>query len=78
MSHYLLFVRGEGCELCEEADRILREVGLPFEAVDITPHVSLEREYGSRTPVLREEPSGRELAWPFDAWTVRRFLEGSA
>ncbi len=39
---------------------------------------SLEREYGSRTPVLREEPSGRELAWPFDAWAVRRFLEGSA
>jgi hypothetical protein len=76
MAHYLLFVRGEGCELCEEADRILREAGLPFEPVDITPHVSLEREYGPRVPVLREEPSGRELAWPFDAWKVRRFLDG--
>jgi hypothetical protein len=71
---YKLYIRGENCSLCEHAEEALREVGLPVEPVDISPHVSLEREYGKRIPVLREEPSGRELAWPFDAWTVRRFL----
>jgi hypothetical protein len=71
---YKLYIRGENCQLCEHAEEVLREVGLHVEVVDISPHVSLEREYGRRIPVLREEPSGRELAWPFDAWVLRRFL----
>jgi hypothetical protein len=26
-------------------------------------------------PVLREEESGRELGWPFDAQAIQRFLQ---
>lgn len=71
---YKLYVRGGDCGLCGDAEVILRELGIHFEAVDISPHLPLELEYGKRIPVLREEPGGRELAWPFDIRVVRRFL----
>jgi hypothetical protein len=36
----------------------------------------LEARYGERVPVLRDEASGRELGWPFDAAALRAFLTG--
>ena len=34
----------------------------------------LEDRYGARVPVLRDDRDGRELGWPFDAETARRWL----
>ena len=36
--------------------------------------IALLARYGVRVPVLRLEPAGRELAWPFDARGLEEFL----
>jgi glutaredoxin len=41
-----------GCHLCEEAVEALREIGEPFDEVDITTSTELEIEYGERIPVI--------------------------
>ena len=41
-----------GCHLCEVAADTLREIGEPFEEIDITSDPSLEYEYGERIPVI--------------------------
>jgi hypothetical protein len=38
----------------------------------------LERRYGSRVPVLRDQRDGRELDWPFDAAAVGAFIRRDA
>jgi len=37
---------------------------------------ALEARYGIRVPVLRDDASGRELDWPFDAEALGRFTGG--
>jgi glutaredoxin len=41
-----------GCHLCDVATAALREIGEPFEEVDITTDPELEMEYGERIPVI--------------------------
>lgn len=45
-----------------------------FVSAFIDGNTELEANYGERVPVLREEPSGRELGWPFDAAALREFI----
>jgi hypothetical protein len=45
-----------------------------FESAWIDGDEALEARYGTRVPVLRDEDSGRELGWPFDPESVRRWL----
>ena len=74
--HLLLFQRDD-CRLCDEAVALLAHAQVPdFESVWIDGHADLEARYGERVPVLRDETSGREMGWPFDATTLRRFLTG--
>jgi hypothetical protein len=69
-----------GCHLCEAAEEVLREVlaEREFEAqpklVDIAGDGALLERYGLRIPVLRNEDSGTEIGWPFDAAGLRDFL----
>jgi len=41
-----------GCHLCDVAVEALKEIGEPFEEVDITGDPGLEYEYGERIPVI--------------------------
>ena len=63
------------CHLCEEAEAVLREVGIEADYVDITGDDELLEKYGIRIPVLKRGDTGAELGWPFDAVAVLRFLE---
>lgn len=45
-----------------------------YTRVDIGWDGALADRYGWTIPVLRDDESARELAWPFDAYAVRRFL----
>ena len=74
--HLLLFQRDD-CKLCDEAVAMLARTRVPdFESVWIDGDAGLEARYGERVPVLRDEASGRELGWPFDAAALRAFLTG--
>ncbi|WP_448507344.1 glutaredoxin family protein [Immundisolibacter sp.] len=58
-----------GCHLCEDAHAVLAQVGLAqmVERVEIGYDVLLAERYGWRIPVLRIEPGGVEIDWPFAA-----------
>jgi hypothetical protein len=42
--------------------------------VDVEDSIDLLRRYGLRVPVIRREPGGEELGWPFDESQLREFL----
>jgi hypothetical protein len=76
MSDLVLYSRPD-CHLCDEAAALLAVVA-PEQAVrtvDIEDDIALLDRYGLRVPVLRREPSGAELGWPFDATALSRFLQ---
>ncbi|TXK62650.1 glutaredoxin family protein [Alkalisalibacterium limincola] len=67
----------DDCHLCDLALEELARARAPeFESVWIDGDSGLEARYGLRVPVLREETSGRELDWPFDAQAIAHFLAG--
>jgi len=71
-----LFQRDD-CHLCDLALDMLAAARVPdFESVFIDGDAVLEAGYGDRVPVLRDEASGRELAWPFDQDRLGAFLGG--
>ena len=71
-----LFQRDD-CHLCDLALEVLAAARAPeFDSVFIDEDEALEAQYGIRVPVLREQASGVELDWPFDAEAVQRLLVG--
>ena len=71
----LTLYQRDDCKLCDEAVALLARAHVPdFESVWIDGDAELETRYGERVPVLREDASGRELGWPFDAATLQAFL----
>lgn len=73
----LALYQRDDCQLCDAALDVLALAGAPeFDSVWIDGVGALEAGYGERVPVLRDEDSGRELAWPFDADALARFLQG--
>ncbi|HET7833815.1 MAG TPA: glutaredoxin family protein [Gallionella sp.] len=64
-----------GCHLCEEAEAILRRLGITATYIDIADDDRLLEQYGVRIPVLKRTDNNAELGWPFDAVAVTRFLE---
>ena len=72
MTRLTLYQRDD-CTLCDEAVALLAAVRAPnFESVWIDGDAELKTRYGVRVPVLRDEE--RELDWPFDAESLRSFL----
>ncbi len=63
------------CHLCEEAEAILREIGIEAYYIDIADDDELTEKYGIRIPVLQRRDTGAELGWPFDAARVLEFLK---
>jgi hypothetical protein len=71
----LTLYQRDDCKLCDEAVALLARAHVPdFESVWIDGDAELETRYGERVPVLREDASGGELGWPFDAATLQAFL----
>jgi len=70
----------EGCHLCEEAEALLEGERsgsrplLTWTVVDIAVDDTLFARYGWHIPVLRRD-EGDELRWPFDAASLRSFLD---
>ena len=80
MTHLILYSTA-GCHLCEQAhelvDRCLNELPASVHGLqisDIAEHADLMERYGSLIPVLRNEMSGQEVNWPFDAAAVKSLL----
>jgi Glutaredoxin-like domain (DUF836) len=72
----LVLYQRDHCHLCDLAIDVLANARAPeFSSVFIDNDNMLEARYGERVPVLREEESGRELGWPFDAQAIQRFLQ---
>lgn len=73
--HLILYQR-DTCHLCDLALEVLADARTPeFDSVFIDDDDALEARYGLRVPVLRDAARGIELDWPFDAATLRRFLD---
>jgi len=71
----LILYQRDDCHLCDLALQVLAQARAPeFDSVFIDGDAQLETRYGERVPVLREDASGRELSWPFDASALREFL----
>lgn len=71
----LILYQRDDCPLCDQALAVLAAARAPdFETVWIDDDAELERDYGARVPVLRDEADGRELGWPFDLDAVRAFV----
>jgi len=71
----LILFQRDDCHLCDLALAVLAQARLPaFESVFVDDDAQLEARYGERVPVLRDEDSGEEIGWPFDAAVVTRFL----
>ncbi len=72
----LVLYQRDDCHLCDLAIDVLAQARTPdFSSVFIDNDNALEARYGERVPVLREEESGRELDWPFDAARARDFVQ---
>lgn len=64
----LILYQRDHCHLCDLALDLLAQARVPeFESVFIDGDDALEARYGLRVPVLRDDASGMELDWPFDA-----------
>ena len=64
----LILYQRDHCHLCDLALEVLARARVPeFESVFIDGDDALEARYGLRVPVLRDDASGMELDWPFDA-----------
>jgi len=64
----------EFCHLCEQAEELLKTIGIADEYIDIADDDALIESYGTRIPVLRRDDNGAELGWPFDTAAVERFI----
>ena len=72
----LILYRREDCPLCDHAEEALRGAGVAeYETVEVGWNGELADRYGERVPVLAR--GAAELAWPFDAWTVRKFVSSA-
>jgi glutaredoxin-like protein DUF836 len=71
----LILYQRDDCHLCDQALALLARARVPdFDSVFIDDDPRLEARYGARVPVLRDDASGRELDWPFDARALAGFV----
>ena len=69
----LTLYQRDDCHLCDLALAVLAVAKVPeFQSGFIDDEPTLEERYGHRVPVLRDEVTGVELEWPFDAAQLNR------
>jgi hypothetical protein len=78
-SHRLVLLSTDHCSLCERALDLLLSMpelrGWQLQVVDVADDDGLQERYGEQLPVLLV--GTRELAWPFAAKDVLRWLEAA-
>jgi len=75
MKQLTLFYQPD-CHLCEEAETLMRNMGLSghCKKVDIETDLELLKRYGIHVPVLLREHDQQELFWPFGEWELADFV----
>ena len=75
MSKLVLYSQPE-CHLCDDAESLLRVMGLEdsYQTVNIETDLELLKRYGIHVPVLERQDNKEELFWPFDQNDVAAFL----
>jgi hypothetical protein len=74
----LTLIQRDNCHLCDLAWEVLAAASVgDFDPLWIDGDMGLEARYGTRVPVLRNEDSGAELDWPFDAAAVKQLAAAS-
>lgn len=72
----LILYQRDDCHLCDLALAELATAHVPeFDSIFIDEDAALEERYGTRVPVLRDDASGAELDWPFDAGRLQAWLQ---
>ncbi len=71
---FLLFSR-EVCPLCDDAAALLDGSGIAWAERDIADDINWLTRYRTRIPVLRNDATGAELDWPFDATRLQEFID---
>ncbi|RJG48146.1 glutaredoxin family protein [Motilimonas pumila] len=70
----LILYSADGCHLCEQAKRLLAQIGVEYRVVDIALDDDLVARFGVRIPVIVKS-NGEELGWPFSAESIAIFME---
>jgi hypothetical protein len=71
----LTLYQRDDCHLCDLALAELARAKAPeFDSAFVDDDAELEARYGERVPVLRDQDSGEEIGWPFDAAVLSLFL----
>ncbi|MDD2760025.1 MAG: glutaredoxin family protein [Methylomonas sp.] len=73
MADWILFGT-DACHLCEQAELMLQEMGLSFDKREVLLDENWLRQYGLRIPVLFDQVSASELAWPFSKEDLAEFI----
>lgn len=79
MAHELILYTTLGCHLCHEAKDVVYRSGISairLQDVEIADDEALLSQYGVKIPVIRDEKTNREIAWPFDAEQFREWWYG--
>ncbi len=71
----LLLLGTSGCHLCEDAQRLLDNLNIAVETVDIAEHDEWQTQFSVLIPVLYHVETRRYLNWRFDAPTLLSFIE---
>ncbi|WP_372739155.1 glutaredoxin family protein [Neptunomonas sp.] len=77
MQNFIFFTT-PGCHLCELAEALLVAHLDPdihqVDVLDIAYDDQLLERYGERIPLIKNEVTGAELGWPFDAGQLLDFI----
>lgn len=71
-SHFLLYFT-DGCHLCDDAEKILKQTTIFYSKVDIIYDPQLVALYGNSIPVL-QSASGNTINWPFNLQQLNDFI----
>ncbi len=63
----------KGCHLCEEAEHLLDQMGVPYRWLDVDSQPAWQLEYGFRVPVLLGD-SQPVMEFPFSRDKLRELM----
>jgi len=77
MQKRLILLGTRGCHLCDDAERILQALKLPYQYIDIIEDEKLLESYQTSIPVLQEMSNANDgaLFWPFTMVEVEQWLQ---
>ncbi|HEY5716098.1 MAG TPA: glutaredoxin family protein [Psychromonas sp.] len=71
-NHFLLYFT-DGCHLCDDAEKILKQTTVFYTKVDIINDQRLVDLYGCSIPVVANE-HGDTINWPFNLQQLNDFI----